>query len=200
MEVPQPQPADLAQSLEELLQQCSAGDRQAFALLFDRTRSRVFTLALHVLRDWQLAEEVTLDVYMEVWRGAARLLESGAHVMGCLLTLTRHRSIDRHRARERRRDREDPRPPILELDEEPARDLLEPGQARESEERETRLRSALARLPEEQRRAIELAYFPGLSQAEVARRLGEPLGTIKSRIRLGMRKLKEGLAALEDAG
>ena len=188
--------------LSRLVQGASRGDRQAFAELFDRTRGSVFSLAFHVLRDWQLAEEITIDVFVEIWRSVQRIQAERADVMSWLMTLTRHRSIDRRRARDRRRSLE--ALPLTELQggpgpssDEPARETA-PDARPLRDESDDRLREALAALPAGQRAAIELAYFPGLSQAQIAQRLGEPLGTIKSRIRLGMKKMKEKLVRVEE--
>lgn len=181
----------------KLVERTAAGDAGAFAELYDTSHSSVFALALHILRDWQLAEEVTLDVYVEVWRAAGRIASERADVMAWLMTLARHRSIDRRRARDRRRTLESV--PLNELDSGSAPwDSAEPAAGFIRSEQSDRVAEAIASLPAGQREAIELAYFPGLSQVEIAEKLDEPLGTVKSRIRLGMKRMKEKLCHLEN--
>jgi RNA polymerase sigma-70 factor (ECF subfamily) len=150
-------------------------------------------LAVRILRDEDHAEEVLIDVYMQVWRRAAEYSAARGKPSAWLLTIARTRAIDRLRAKRSRSAREEP---IGEqLDAVASADDPEAASARNEGRR--RVLAAIATLPAEQKRAIELAFFPGLSHAEIADKLGEPLGTVKTRIRLGMMKLREVLTPFE---
>jgi RNA polymerase sigma-70 factor, ECF subfamily len=176
-----------------LVERAAGGDADALAQLYDGTVSLVYGLALRILRDAGGAEEITEDVYMQVWRQATRYDSARGSVVRWLLTLTRSRAIDRLRAGATQRERSAP------LDE--AADVLEtmpgPEHAATEGERRTLVRAALARLSAEQRQAVELAYFRGMSHSEIASHVGVPLGTVKTRIRLGMNRLR---ASLGEAG
>jgi RNA polymerase sigma-70 factor (ECF subfamily) len=167
----------------------AAGDADALAQLYDGTVALVYGLALRILRDRGGAEEITEDVYMQVWRQAARYDATRGSVARWLLTLTRSRAIDRLRGAASQRERHTP------LDEAAEVHDTAPGPEHEATEGERRnlVRAALARLSVEQREAIELAYFRGMSHSEIATRLGAPLGTVKTRIRLAMDRLRMSL-------
>jgi len=169
------------------------GDADALAQLYDGTVRLVHGLALRILGDAGGAEEITEDVYMQVWRQAARYDAARGSVVRWLLTLTRSRAIDRLRAGATQREHSAP------LEE--AVDVLDtmpgPEHAATEGERRTRVRAALARLSAGQRQAVELAYLRGMSHSEIAAHVGVPLGTVKTRIRLGMDRLR---AALSGAG
>ena len=171
------------------VERAAAGDPDALARLYDGTVSLVYGLALRIVRDAGAAEEITEDVYMQVWRQAARYDPERGSVVRWLLTVTRSRAIDRLRAGALQREH------LAPLD--AAGDVLdtEPGPEHAATEGERRslVRAALARLSADQREAIELAYFRGLSHSEIATRLGAPLGTVKTRIRLGMDRLRTSL-------
>ena len=171
------------------VERAAAGDADALARLYDGTVRLVYGLALRILRDTGGAEEITEDVYMQVWRQAARYDPARGSVVRWLLTVTRSRAIDRLRAGASQREHHAP------LDE--AGDVLDtapgPEHAATEGERRTLVRAALARLSDDQREAIELAYFRGMSHSEIATRLGAPLGTVKTRIRLGMDRLRTSL-------
>lgn len=169
------------------VQQASSGDEGAFASLYDETNSLVYGLAMRMLGNVEDAEEVTLDVYNQVWRIAKSFDAQRGSVTAWLMTLTRTRSLDRIRARASRSKNVDPLPEQFDL---PSPTETPEAQTAASQQR-TLVLAALNQLPAEQRRALELAYFHGLSHSELAERLGEPLGTIKTRIRLGMMKLRE---------
>jgi RNA polymerase sigma-70 factor (ECF subfamily) len=144
---------------------------------------------MRMLGDPAEAEEVTLEVYMQVWRSAASFDAKRGTVFTWLVMLTRSRAIDRLRsARTRRRAEE----PIQETNEFP-----DPGHSPECatwiSERRSKVQAAVNALPPDQRQAIELAFFDGLSHGELAERLGQPVGTVKTRIRLGMIKLRQAL-------
>jgi RNA polymerase sigma-70 factor (ECF subfamily) len=175
------------------VERAAGGDADALAQLYDGTVSLVYGLALRILRDSGGAEEITEDVYMQVWRQAARYDAARGSVVRWLLTVTRSRAIDRLRAGATQRERS------ASLDE--AADVLDtmpgPEHAATEGQRRRLVRAALARLSAEQREAVELAYFRGMSHSEIARHVGVPLGTVKTRIRLGMDRLR---ASLGEAG
>ena len=180
-------------ALAAAMQAIAGGDGSALSVLYAATRRRVFGLVRHVVADPRLAEEVTLDVYTQVWTRAARYDVSRGGVVGWLLVLARSRAIDALREQRRRSAPWEPLEGALHLpDAQPG-----PDAALGAGERARSLRQALLRLTEEQRQAIEAAYFAGLSHREVARCLGEPLGTIKTRIRAGLAVLRRELSAGE---
>lgn len=169
-----------------LLASVSIGDEGAFERLYDATHRRVFALALQILRDRPAAEEATLDVFTQVWRQADRYEPAKGSPLGWLLVLARTRAIDHLRSRGRRTDREDPIDDAFDLSD----DAPSPERQSADEQNAARVRSALARLPREQREALLAAYFDGLSHTEVALASGVPLGTIKTRIRTGLITLR----------
>lgn len=179
----------------ECLRRVAAGDREALSELYDQTSPLVYGLALRILHNSADAEEVTLDVFTQVWRSARNYDGRRGSVTAWLATLTRSRAIDCLRARAHR-DRQP------ELDEAERSRPQPPSHATGwLAEQRLLVEGALAELPPEQRRLIELAYFAGFSHAELACRTGLPLGTVKTRIRLAMMKLRELLApALDDPG
>ena len=169
------------------------GDEEAFTQLYHATSRRVYGLALRILRDPTSAEDAALEAYTSVWRHAASFDSRRGRPMTWILTVTRSKAIDLLRARSRRVEHP--------LGLAPERDLRDPAPGLEaaSEHAEScvRVRTALASLPPDQRLAIETAYFAGLSHSEVAAALGTPLGTVKSRIRLGLTSLRRHLAEVE---
>lgn len=174
--------------------QMAEADEAALSALYDATASLVHGMALRILGDAAAAEEVTADVYMQAWRQAGRYDHERGAPSTWLLTLARSRAIDRlRRAHDRRR--EQPLTDQILLDRRP--DAFETSACAE---RRRIVRAALTRLNPDQKLAIELAFFDGLSHVEVASRLGEPLGTVKTRIRLGMLKLAKVLRQLEEEG
>ena len=177
--------------LNECIRRTATGEEQALAALYDQTSHLVFGLALRILEDTADAEEVTLDVYTQVWKSARDFDPRRGNAMAWLIMLTRSRAIDRLRSGAGRKEREEPLQWIPEI---PSSAEC-PEQASILSQRQRWVRAALEALPPEQREAIELAFFSGLSHAELAARLGQPLGTVKTRIRLGMMKLREVLAA-----
>ncbi len=166
------------------------GDAKALARLYDESSGLVYAIALRVLAEPSEAEEVALDVYTQVWRSAERFDPCRGSAPTWLTTLARSRAIDRLRAIASRREREKPMEESWDWKSSEA----SPEAASIRSERRRRVRSALAALPERERQAIELAFFSGLSHSELARRLGEPLGTVKSRVRNGMLKLRRLMA------
>jgi len=167
-------------------------DSGGLGTLYDRHGRAVFSLALRILGDESDAEEVTQDVFAQAWRRAGQYDESRGTVAAWLLVIARTRAIDRFRARRVRPEGRVQDDGGLTLQQLPA---TEPDVASEmmAAERGQRVRRALEALPFLQRVAIELAYFEGLSQREIAERLEQPLGTVKTRMRLGLLKLRDAL-------
>lgn len=170
-------------------------DGHVFALeaLYDRYASLVFSVAYRVLHDSHLAQDVTQEVFLRLWRQPTSFDPERGRFVSWLMSVTRNRALDEIRRLSRRARSEDG-------SEDPVADLAtvdrldDPVLGAELAEQREAVRAAMTRLPPEQRRVIELAYFAGLTQAEIAERTGDPLGTVKTRIRLGMRKLREALA------
>jgi RNA polymerase sigma-70 factor (ECF subfamily) len=166
----------------------AAGDMDAAAELYDRHAAQMFGLARRILRNESDAEEVVQDVFAQAWRTARSFQPSRGNVAGWLLMMTRTRAIDRLRARQSRPDTvADPYTDSFQ-----APGLLPSDQVL-TDERAGRLRQALHTLPEAQRQALELAYYDGLTQTEIADKLTEPLGTVKTRIRTALMTLRERL-------
>jgi RNA polymerase sigma-70 factor (ECF subfamily) len=177
-----------------LLERLAGGDQSALATLYDATSRLVYGLALRILGDPADAEEVTLDVYTQAWRQVGRYDASRGDALTWLLTLTRSRAIDRLRSRAGSRKREQALDTAAEL----ATEGPDPESQSAYAERARRVRGALSVLSPEQRQVIELAYFEGLTHVEIAERIAQPLGTAKSRIRLGMAKLRDALRPLDE--
>jgi RNA polymerase sigma-70 factor (ECF subfamily) len=168
------------------------GDQHALATFYDESSSLVYALALRILGDAADAEEATLDVYTQVWRTAATFDAARASAASWLAMLARSRAIDRLRSGAGRRREE----PLDELRPLPAGEE-HPEEASFLSQRRRLVHAALQALSPEQRQAIELAFFSDLSHTELAARLGQPLGTVKTRIRLGMMKLRTLLAGVD---
>jgi 1-acyl-sn-glycerol-3-phosphate acyltransferase len=171
----------------QCMERIAQGDGEALGRLYDGTHSLVYGLALRILGDTADAEEVTLDVYSQVWKTAGNFDLYRGTVSAWLVMLARSRAIDRLRAGAARRQREETRG---ELPDAPA-STVSPEEVSLLSQQRRLVRAALDTLAPEQREAIELAFFSGLSHSELASRLGQPLGTVKTRIRLGMMKLRE---------
>ncbi|MBP8252335.1 MAG: sigma-70 family RNA polymerase sigma factor [Herpetosiphon sp.] len=168
-----------------LLMRIAAGDETAFKTFYQQYVNLVFSMALHVLRDQSLAEEVAQDVLVTVWRRATLFNPERGTVSSWLLTITRRRAIDYLRLRANLT-------PLL-SDEEWARQPAMPAVIPDVD-----LQSALAQLPSDQRDPLNLVYFGGLTQAEAAEQLDVPLGTLKSRIRLALQRLRHVLGSWDD--
>lgn len=171
------------------LARMAQGDADAVAELYDRHARAVYSLALGIVRDARDAEDVVQDVFSQAWRQASRYCASRGAVGAWLLMLARTRAIDRLRARRARPDTaSDDRAAAKLVDTRPPAeiDVL-------SAEQIARVRAAVGELPVLQRVAIELAYFEGLTHVEIAARMEQPLGTVKTRIRLALTKLRGAL-------
>ena len=180
------------QDLISLVEQVAAGDQAALATLYDTTNRLVYGLILRVLSDTSSAEEVLLDVYTQVWRQAASYDTTRGTPLAWLTTIARSRAIDRLRSGWQDQQRKEP----LETLGDAVADAANPEETTVASERQRLVRAALAELSPEQREVIELAYYSGLSHSEIAEKLNQPLGTVKTRTRLGMMKLREALAPM----
>ncbi len=182
----------------ELVARLSAGDDAALAQLYDRWSRPVYALVVHLVRDGDDAEDVVEETFWQAWRQASRYEASRGEVGTWLLTIARSRALDRLRSR--RRLREEPLTPVLPGGPESPAGLVDagddPARRVESAERRDLVAGALRTLPPEQRQVLELAYYGGLSQTEIAERTGQPLGTVKTRTRLAAQKLRDALALL----
>jgi RNA polymerase sigma-70 factor, ECF subfamily len=189
------EPSEREQDWTALVARIASGDQQAMSLLYNGTNRLIFGLILRILGDRSMAEEVLLDVYAQVWRQAERYDTSRGAPLGWITTIARSRAIDRLRS-ERHNLQQD------ELNEattsEPAR-ASNPETATAMSEMREIVKAALDGLPPEQREVIELSYYSGFTQTEIAERLGQPLGTIKTRTRLGMIKLREVLRPVKES-
>ena len=183
----------------DLLARVGKGDQQAFSELYHRTSLLLFTLARRILNDRDEAAELLQEIYLEVWCKVVRYDVGRGSPMAWLVTMTRSRAIDRLRSRTSKgHGMTDP------LDRSPAAQVRNqtPGPLESSADLELRglVAKALAEIPAAQQQALELAYYEGLSHTEIAARLNEPLGTIKTRIKLGMNKLHAILRDYWDRG
>jgi RNA polymerase sigma-70 factor (ECF subfamily) len=162
------------------------GDQSAVAELYDATSNVVFSLALRVLGERASAEDVVIEVYAQVWKQASAYDPRRGTPLAWLLTLTRSRSIDILRSRQRVRATEP-----LDAASQTLAGTPGPEETSSVAERRRAVSRALESLNEDQRQAIELAYFADLSHTEIAAKLGQPLGTVKTRIRTGLLRLRE---------
>jgi RNA polymerase sigma-70 factor (ECF subfamily) len=169
----------------ELLRAIVRGDESAFAALYEQYSSILFGLLLRIVRDRPEAEDVLQEVFLQIWQQAANFDASRGRPFTWLVTLARSRAIDRLRSRDSRE--RTATAAAREVTEEIGDAVADAFRAEQSEI----VRGALAEIPEEQRRTLLLAYFEGLTQTEIAERLGQPLGTVKTRMRAGMQKLRE---------
>jgi RNA polymerase sigma-70 factor (ECF subfamily) len=176
----------------ELLRRLSLCDTAALEALYDRYATLVYSTARRILGDAHLAEDVSQEVFLRIWRQPERYAAEKGSFVAWLLSVTRNRAIDEVRKR-RRYFRHETASPEEQRCEVPADDGHDPALSAELLNQRLVVKAALACLPLKQRRAIELAYFGGLSNMEIAHVVGCPLGTVKTRIRLGMRKLREML-------
>jgi len=175
-------------STEDLLQRVATGDREAFAQLYDRTAPRVFGLVKRLLRDHSQSEEVTQEVFLEIWQTATRYDTSKGGAIAWMLTMTHRRAVDRVRASQASRNR-DTRIGIRDF----PTDFDSVAENVEVRIESERVKEAMMRLTELQRQAVQLAYFGGYSHSEVAAMLSVPIGTVKTRLRDGMIRLRDEL-------
>lgn len=161
-----------------------SGDQSAMGALYDRYSSIVYSVALRVLGDTGAAEDVLQDVFMQLWRNPGAFDASRGNLGAWLAVITRNRSIDALRKRRPETDFENV---VLSVEPDLATDADRSRAA-------AKVRSALAAMPDGQRKALELAYFQGLTHTEIAAKTGEPLGTIKTRIRAGLLALRKAFS------
>jgi len=173
----------------ETLRAIAGGDEQALAALYDRYRLILFGLILRILHSQPEAEDVLQEVFLQVWRKASDFDEARGRPFTWLVTLARSRAIDRLRASSARERT------VMEAAKDVSDSISDAADDALKSEQGEIVRSALSELPEEQRRTLVLAYFEGLTQSEIAERLNSPLGTVKTRMRSGMMKLRELLGA-----
>ena len=174
-----------------LVQSIAAGDELALHALYERAHRIVFTLAMRITANRETAEELTIDVFHDVWRRASGYDPANGTVLGWVMNQARSRAIDRLRFENRKKRNPDgDMQPLAEVAAD-QHDVLELREQRES------LCAALAVLTPDERQAIETTFFAGLTHAEAAARLNQPLGTIKTRIRSALHKLRDVLAAGE---
>jgi RNA polymerase sigma-70 factor (ECF subfamily) len=179
--------ADAATADRAALERMARGDEDALAELYDRHGRLVYSLALRIVRDQRDAEEIVQEVFSQAWRQSGRYSAGRGSVVAWVLTLTRSRAIDRVRGRRARPEAAANQTAMVDLpDSAPAAD--------EQLAWAAQVRAALDSLPFLQRTAIELAFYDGLTHAEIADRLEQPLGTVKTRIRQGLLKLRDRLA------
>ena len=175
-------------SNEDLIQLVATGDQRAFAELYDRTVPRVFGLVKRLLRDHAQSEEVTQEIFLEIWQSATRYDTSKGGAIAWMLTMTHRRAVDRVRASQASRDR-DQRIGIRDF----ATEYDSVAENVEVRLESERVKVAMMRLTELQRHAVQLAYFGGYSHSEVATMLSVPIGTVKTRLRDGMIRLRDEL-------
>jgi RNA polymerase sigma-70 factor (ECF subfamily) len=176
-----------------LVHEIAAGSADALGRLYDRHSGIVYGLARRVLARLEDAEEVVQDVFTQVWRDASRYEDARATVAGWLVMLARTRAIDRLRARNARPDQAaavdpDSAPVAIELGRDPEATAIAAADAR-------KVQAALTVLPDTQRSLVELAFYQGLTHAEIAEQTGVPLGTVKTRLRTAIATLRGALAS-----
>lgn len=170
-----------------LIERMMAGDEGALSAIYDRYSAMLFGMLVRILRDEQAAEEVLQDIFMQLWRNAAQFDAQRGALSSWLLVIGRNRAISRLRGKASRE--------VLEEEDGDYANVFVSAQNLEDEASRAQLRNnitaALGSLPAEQRQAVELAYFEGMTQSEIASRTGAPLGTVKTRVRTAMQSLKQ---------
>jgi RNA polymerase sigma-70 factor (ECF subfamily) len=183
---------------EALVRRMADGDDQALGVLYDRWHSVVHGVVGRMLRHAEDVEDVVEETFWQAWRQASRFDRTRGAVQTWLLTIARSRALDRVRALRRRREEplegDDGQVVVQQAAE------GDPGADAEASERRRIVEAALTGLPPEQREALELGYYGGLSQTEIAERTGQPLGTVKTRMRLALQKLRSQLQVLRSEG
>jgi RNA polymerase sigma-70 factor (ECF subfamily) len=176
----------------------AAGEEAALGIFYDRWHALVHGVVMRILKQPVDVDDTVEETFWQAWRQAARYQPSRGAVQTWLLTIARSRALDRARALKRRREE-----PLTGEDGVVVLEQVaegDPSLDAEAVERRAIVLSALAELPTEQREALELGYFAGLSQTEIAERTGQPLGTIKTRVRLALPKLRGRLQVLREEG
>ena len=183
---------------EELMARLSSGDPASLKALYDRYGDLVYSTTRRVLRDAHLAEDIAQEIFLRLWRQPEKYVPQKGRFVSWLLSVTRNRAVDEVRSRNRRYRYE-----TASLEEQkwdaPDNEASSSFLLAELADQRRAVKAALASLPREQRRSIELVYFGGFTNREVARLVGAPLGTVKTRIRLGMLKLRQAMKAIEKA-
>jgi len=177
----------------ELLRRVAAGDRAAFADFYDRHSTLMFSVACKILNDPNEAQDVLQETFVQIWEKAERFDPKLGKAASWVATLTRNKAIDRIRASQRRSRLADEAGAESAIAAEVADTANE---AIHGHDKAKLIQSAITSLPADQRRAIELAYFSGLTQHEISQQLKEPLGTVKARVRRGLLKLRDQLEGL----
>jgi RNA polymerase sigma-70 factor, ECF subfamily len=172
-----------------LVRAIAAGDQPALRALYERTHRLVFTLAIRIGGTRESAEEITLDVFHDVWRRSADYDPENGSVIGWIMNLTRSRAIDRVRFEQRKKRR----PAHPDTGEEGDVERSGPADAMDARQRRGVLHEALTTLTRDERQAIETAFFGELTYSETAARLDQPLGTVKTRVRSALAKLRKAL-------
>ncbi|MFN8558648.1 MAG: sigma-70 family RNA polymerase sigma factor [Dehalococcoidia bacterium] len=183
---------------EELVLLVRGRDERAFETLYDRYADLVYSVALRVLADPTLAQDVAQEVFLRIWRAPESFDIGRGRFSNWLVSVARNRAVDEVRLRGRRRLREVGAQSMA--DDPPDGQAEDPAVAAQTEIERSAVRRALFTLPVEQRTALELAYFGGMTQQEIAELLNQPLGTVKTRTRLAMKKLRHALAADVEVG
>ncbi|MGE0599463.1 MAG: sigma-70 family RNA polymerase sigma factor [Dehalococcoidia bacterium] len=201
MEFTRPAEGEIASRIdwpdEALMLAIANHDESAFAVLYDRYIDLVYSASFRVLGDAGLAEDTSQDVFVRLWRRPGTFVAERGRFLSWLMSVTRNRAVDELRSRGRRRKREgnsfgepdEGAEPMFSVD------PINPEASAELHEEQMVVRRALMELPVDQRMALELSYFGGFTQQEIAAQLHEPLGTVKTRIRLGMQKLRRSIEA-----
>ncbi len=170
------------------LRAIQAGDQQAVAGLYDRYGGIAYGLAYRITSDATLAEDVVQEAFISVWRQAARFDPARGQVRSWLLTIVHHKAVDAVRRRSNRSERALPEGP-----EEFIATRGRPDEIAEMTMDAEAVREAVQAIPDDQRRTVEMAYFEGMTHVEIAERMDVPLGTVKSRLRIGLEKMRERL-------
>ena len=171
-----------------LLRAIQAGEQEAIAALYDRYSGVAYGLAMRITGDGTLAEDVVQDAYVSVWKQAGRFDPERGQVKSWLLTIVHHKAVDAVRRRTNRNERALPEGP-----EEFIAAHGRPEEIAEATMDAAAVREAVRAIPDDQRRTIEMAYFEGITHVEIAERMGVPLGTVKSRLRIGLEKMRGSL-------
>ena len=193
-QMPDPAPTSVPVPDRDLVAQAAAGDEGGIGTLYDRYGQVLYAVAYRIVGQRADAEEIVIDAFAQAWPDAPTFEAARGSVAGWLTMIARSRALDLVRARSRR-ERITAAAAADDLDGSPGLSSWrpDPSTAYDRDERRRRVQEALQVLPPPQRQAIELAFFEGLSQSEIAERLKEPLGTVKTRVRMGMQKLREAL-------